>query len=140
MHAKYRIRILALAAIWTVFAGTSVAAEPLGAGDIVPGTPFHEGDVVAFDQVDVLEDYLPPPFWENRVFFFFEGMALEIGPFFRKYGESDAYRKVTRENRGKASIGPDGSLASHTGGLPFRTDRIDCGGDPEAGAKIIWRG
>ncbi|MAE96279.1 MAG: hypothetical protein CL910_16630 [Deltaproteobacteria bacterium] len=65
-------------------------------------------------------------------------MELEIGPSFRKYGESEAYRRVTRQNRGKASIGRDGSLAGYTGGLPFPTDAIDCAGDPEAGSKIVW--
>jgi hypothetical protein len=63
---------------------------------------------------------------------------MEIGPSNRKYGESDAYRNVTNENRGKTSIGPDGSLAGYTGGLPFPNDEIDCEKDPNAASKIIW--
>ncbi len=106
--------------------------------DAIPGVPFQEGRLLTFDQVGKLKDYLPPAFWENREFFFYEGMELEIGPAFRKYGESDAYRKVTNENRGKASIGPDGSLAGYSGGLPFPSDEIDCEKDPQAGSKIVW--
>ena len=118
----YRISILALALSWTFSAGVSAedpapaapsAPAPMvqGSEDAVPGLPFQEGDVLALDQIDKLAEYLPPPFWENRRYFFFEGMQLEIGPSYRKYGESDAYRNVTNENRGKASIGRDGSLA-----------------------------
>ncbi len=64
--------------------------------------------------------------------------SAPLGKPFRKYGESDAYRNVTNENRGKASIGPDGSLAGYSGGLPFATEEIDCERDPEAATKIIW--
>ena len=105
----YAVWILALALSWTFSAGVSaedaaLAADPPRSVEAVPGIPFREGDVVRFDQVDKLEDYLPAPFWENREFFFFEGMALEIGPSFREYGEADAYRNVTNQNRGKSSI------------------------------------
>jgi hypothetical protein len=128
MHRRW---IPALALGW-IFS-TALAADTGPAG-----YPFQEGDVLTFDQVDKLRDYLPSPFWEHRDYFFFEGMQLEIGPSFRDYGESDAYRKVTNENRGKASIGKDGSLVGYSGGRPFETDDIDCKGDPEAGNKIIW--
>ncbi len=141
----YGIWILALAVSWTFSSGvyaqdvaSAPAAQPLGSEDVVPGLPFQEGDVLTFDQLDKLKDYLPPAFWENREYFFYEGMELEIGPSNRKYGEADAYRDVTEENRGKTSIGPDGSLLGYSGGLPFPSDEIDCEKDPEAANKIIW--
>ena len=32
----------------------------------------------------------------------------------------------------------DGSLEGYTAGQPFPMDEIDCTGDPQAGAKIMW--
>ena len=126
----------------TVLAMESAPQDPEthapGSTDASLGLPFQEGESVTFDRLDGLEPYVPPPFWEYRKYFFFEGMELEIGPSFRQYGESDAYRRVTDENRGKSSIGQDGSLAGYTGGLPFPSDEINCANDPDAGTKIIW--
>ncbi len=89
----YRISILALALSWMFSAGVSAkdpapsAPAPIvhDSDDAVPGLPFQEGDVLALDQIDKLAEYLPPPFWENRRYFFFEGMQLEIGPTQRDY-------------------------------------------------------
>jgi hypothetical protein len=88
--------------------------------------------------MDKIKDYLPPEFWENREYFFYEGMEIEIGPFFRKYGAASAYEKATEQYRGEASLGKDGALVGQVAGLPFVADEIDCKGDPEAGLKIIW--
>jgi len=106
--------------------------------DVVPGVPFQEGEVLSYEQLDKLKDYLPPQFWENREYFFYEGMEIEIGPFFRKYGAAEAYEKASIENKGKASLGKDGSIVGDVAGLPFWPDDIDCKGDPDAGLKIIW--
>ena len=54
----------------------SLAQE--AAEDVVPGVPFKEGDVIGFEQLDKLKDYLPPEFWANREYFFYEGMELDI--------------------------------------------------------------
>ncbi|UCE84795.1 MAG: hypothetical protein JSU66_10575, partial [Deltaproteobacteria bacterium] len=40
--------------------------------DAVPGAPFAEGEVIAFEQIARLEPYLPPAFWAHRERFFFE--------------------------------------------------------------------
>ncbi len=106
--------------------------------DVVPGLPFKEGDVITFETADKLKDYLPTEFWEHREYFFYEGMEIEIGPVQREYGASDNYNKASERFKGQASIGRDGALVNYTAGLPFATDSIDCKGDPEAGAKIIW--
>ena len=37
-----------------------------------------------------------------------------------------------------APVGPDGSLENYVAGQPFAMDQIDCKGDPQAAAKIIW--
>jgi hypothetical protein len=104
--------------------------------DVVPGVPFKEGDVIAFEQIDKLKDYLPPEFWENREYFFFEGMQLEVGPFFRKYATPPEFDKMTERYLGQPKLGKDGALESYKAGLPF--PKIDCKGDPDAGAKLIW--
>jgi hypothetical protein len=115
----------------------SVAPAQETPQDVVPGVPFQEGDVIEFDQLDKLKNYLPPEFWENREYFFFEGMQIEIGPFFREYGAADVYVSATEKFKGQAKIGQDGALLNYKAGLPFPDD-IDCKGDPEAGVKIIW--
>jgi hypothetical protein len=102
------------------------------------GPTFHEGDVITFEKIDALRRYLPDEFWNNRDFFFYEGMQLEIGPFFRDYSPSDAYKAATKKHAGTARIGPDGSLENYSAGQPFPMDEIDCLGDPQAGTKIMW--
>ncbi len=102
------------------------------------GPTFQEGDVITFEKIDALRRYLPDEFWNNRDFFFYEGMQLEVGPFFRDYSQADAYKAATKRNAGTARIGPDGSLENFQSGQPFPMDTIDCLGDPLAGNKIMW--
>jgi hypothetical protein len=104
--------------------------------DVVPGLPFKEGDVISFEQLEKLKNYLPAEFWENREYFFFEGMELEIGPFFRDYPNAPEYDAATAKFKGQAEIGKDGALTNYTAGQPFPD--VDCKGDPQGGAKIIW--
>jgi hypothetical protein len=106
--------------------------------DAIGGPPFREGDTISLEQVDTLKSYLPPAFWANRDFFFFDGMRLEIGPFYRDYRPAEAYQAATQQFAGQARIGPESSLENYTAGQPFLMDEIDCQGDPQAGAKIIW--
>jgi hypothetical protein len=127
------LRPLALA-LSLLLAGAAVAQEDAGPGD--PG--FHEGDVIPFDQVDRLKPYLPRHFWDNRDFFFYEGMRLEIGPTQADYSPAQTYQDATEQFRGQPRVGPDDSLENYTAGQPFPMDEIDCTGDPEAGAKIMW--
>ena len=113
-------------------------AQDTAIRDVPPGLPFKEGDIISLEQIHKLKDYLPPEFWENREYFFYEGMEIEIGPPYRKYGASDAFVAATRKFRGQPRIGRDGALENYTAGRPFPNDTIDCTGDPHAGAKIIW--
>jgi len=100
--------------------------------------PFEEGDVVTFDEIDQLEPFLPPEFWANRQFFFYEGMRMEIGPAYRDYSPPEVYQEATRKFAGEARIGPEGSLENYTAGQPFPMDEIACGEDPDAGVKVMW--
>jgi hypothetical protein len=99
---------------------------------------FQEGDLIAFEQVEKLRPYLPPEFWANRDFFFYEGMSLEIGPSHRDYAAPEVYREATRSFQGQAKLGPENSLVDYRAGQPFPMEEIDCAGDPQAGAKIAW--
>jgi hypothetical protein len=127
---------LARLGLGVLLAGAEVAAAQEDAG---PATPsFREGDVISAAQIDALQPFLPPEFWANRDFFFYEGMRLEIGPFFRDYAPAEAYRRATARFAGQARIGPEQSLEGYVAGQPFPMEAIDCQGDPEAGAKIIW--
>ena len=111
-------------------------AQETEAEDAGPGMPFQEGDLISFDNISKLKDYLPPEFWENREYFFYEGMEISIGPVMRDYSPADAYKAATLKHAGKAKIGKDGGLHGYHGGQPF--NEIDCKGDPDAGVKIAW--
>ncbi len=107
--------------------------------DVGPGTPtFEEGDVITIDEVESLKPFLPPEFWSNRDFFFYEGMQLEIGPFFRDYSPPSEYQAATEQFKGQPRVGPEASLDNYTAGQPFTMEEVDCLGDPKAGEKIIW--
>jgi hypothetical protein len=121
-----------------IASGRAPAQEARATEDGAGGFPFREGDVVTLDRIDSLQKYLPPEFWANRDFFFYEGMQLEIGPSFADYSPSAAYAAATRKFAGQAKLGPENSLESYTAGQPFPMDAIDCAGDPQAGVKIIW--
>jgi hypothetical protein len=129
-----------LVLVFTIVLGIpwSAIAQEKQAVDVLPTTPFKEGDTITFDQVEKLKDFLPPEFWTNREFFFYEGMQLEIGPTLRKYGVADAYAAASEKFKGQAKIGEDGSLENYGSGLPFDAASLDCKGDPNAGVKIIW--
>jgi len=93
--------------------------------------------VITFDQLDKLKPFLPEAFWNNRDFFFYEGMKLEIAPT-GDYGTPPEYDAATAKFKGQPRIGPDNSLENYTAGLPFDPDQIDCKGDPQAGVKWMW--
>jgi len=107
--------------------------------DVGPGTPtFSAGDIITTDNVESLKPFLPPEFWANRDFFFYEGMQLEIGPMYRDYSPSQQYKDATAQFGAQSKIGPENSLVNHVSGQPFPMDKLDCSGDPEAGVKIAW--
>jgi uncharacterized protein DUF1329 len=130
------LNLLATAALLAAcVTGSARAAEDTGAG----GPPtFKQGDVITFDKIDSLKNFLPKEVWSNRDFFFFEGMKLEIGPFYRDYSPAQVYKDATVKFAGQPKLGPDGSLENYTAGQPFALDKIDCKGDPDAGTKLIW--
>jgi hypothetical protein len=104
---------------------------------------FQEGDILSLDEVRKLEPFLPEEFWDNRDFFFYEGMQLEIGPTMigptmRDYSPSGPFQAATEKYRGQPRVGPDHSLENYTAGRPFPVEEIDCRSDPLAGAKIMW--
>jgi hypothetical protein len=126
-------------ALFSLAVGLAALAANAAVEDAGSGTPdFKQGDTIAFDKVEKLKPFLPKDFWDNRDFFFYEGMKLEIGPTNADYSPSVEYVAATQKNKGVAKIGPENSLEGHKGGQPFLSDEIDCKGDPKAGAKIMW--
>jgi len=115
-------------------------AAPVGAQEDAGGSgpTFQEGDVITFENTEAIKPYLPEEFWNNRDFFFYEGMQLEIGPFHRDYSPPPAWKATTEKYRGQPRIGPDNSLENYVAGTPFPWDEIDCEKDPQAGVKIMW--
>ena len=106
------------------------------AGSSAPA--FQEGDIISFDDVNKLKPFLPDDFWDNRDFYFYEGMKLEIGPTQADYSVPPEYREATEKYRGQVRIGLDNSIENYWGGQPFPMDEIDCKSDPQAGVKIMW--
>jgi hypothetical protein len=123
----------------TAPAQTAPAAVPEQAGafadDAVPGIPFKEGQIIGMDELDRIKDYIPEPFWENREFIFFEGMTMQIGPFYKEYPVSEERKAANAKWGGQARIGRDESLENFTMGLPF--PEVDPT-DPQAGVKHAW--
>ena len=126
-------RILSALAVLLLVAMPAIAQEDT---DATPS--FNEGDIITIDQIDKLKAFLPPEFWANRDFFFYEGMQLEIGPSFADYSPAQVYKDATEKFKGQSKIGPESSLENYTAGQPFPMDEIDCKGDPDAGAKVAW--
>ncbi len=134
MNLYKMLSLVLMSLFWAPHASAQGKIED--AGPMVPA--FKEGDVISYQDLEKLRPYLPEDFWANREFFFYEGMKLEIGPFFADYTPADAYMKATETYKGQPRLGPDGSLANYTTGQPFPTGEIDCKGDPKAGVKIMW--
>jgi hypothetical protein len=129
--------LVPLAILCALIAATAAQADQAeDAGALTPA--FNEGDVITFDQLDKLRPFLPDEFWDNRDFFFYEGMQLEIGPTQFDYSPADQFKAATEKYRGQPQIGPDNSLINWVSGWPFPQETIDCKGDPEAGVKIMW--
>jgi len=130
-----RIAAVAVAAL-AIAAPASAQKKAEDSGAVGPS--FKEGDVISFDKLESLKPFLPPEFWSNRDFFFYEGMKLQVGPSFRDYSPAAEYVEATKKFAGQAKIGPDESLENYTAGQPFPSEQIDCKGDPQAGIKTIW--
>jgi len=137
-QARSHLRMTALSALAALAFATPAAAQKKAEDTGVVGPSFKEGDVITFDKIDSLKPFLPPEFWNNRDFFFYEGMKLEIGPSFRDYTPAAEFQDATKKFAGQSKIGPDGSLENYTAGEPFPIDQIDCKGDPQAGVKVMW--
>ncbi len=133
---RFRTTLTAwLGAIALALPGTTAQSQE-DTGGLSP--TFKEGDIITFDNIEAIRPFLPEEFWNNRDFFFYEGMQLEIGPSYRDYSAAAEYLAATERFKGQARIGPDGSLENYTAGQPFPMGEIDCQGDPQAGLKIIW--
>jgi hypothetical protein len=120
------------AAVSTASAQVSTADVP---EDAIPGPTFKPGQVLGMDEIDLLKGYIPGPFWDNRDFFFFEGMTLEIGKLYKAYPISEGRKAANQKFGGQARLGRDHSLEGFTMGRPF--PEIDPS-DPQAGAKHAW--
>ena len=115
-------------------ASAAVAQEDAGG----TGPTFAEGDVIDFEKIEAIRPFVPEDFWSNRDFFFYPGMQLEIGPFYRDYTAADVFKAKTEKFKGQSRIGPGNSLENYESGEPFPMADIDCEGDPQAGTKIMW--
>ena len=73
--------------VWLALASIAAPPAAFAAEDTgVAGPTFKEGDVISFDKLESLKNFVPAEFWANRDFFFYEGMKMEVGPFFKDYG------------------------------------------------------
>ncbi|MAE95581.1 MAG: hypothetical protein CL910_13060 [Deltaproteobacteria bacterium] len=126
-------RLLSILVVLLCMAAPAVSQE-----DTSSAPTFSEGDIITVDQIDKLKPFLPPEFWANRDFFFYEGMQLEVGSSYVDYSPPSVYKEATKKFAGQPRLGPGASLENYTAGQPFPMEEIDCKGDPDAGAKIAW--
>jgi hypothetical protein len=115
--------------------GETLAGFPFG--EDAPPVPFEPGDVLAIEQIAILENFLPPELWQHREKFFFEGMRLEVGPCFRDYGPPAFFEAATKKFAGQAKLTAEGGLEGHTAGLPFDPATL-APDDPDVGQKWAW--
>ncbi len=116
-------------------ATTKLRGWPLG--EDAPPFTLTPGDAIDAARSERLRGYLPPPIWEQRERFLFEGMRLEIGPCFRDYGPPAVFTAATEAHRGRAKLLANGGLADHIAGLPFPPDSI-APDAPDAGQRFAW--
>ncbi len=99
--------------------------------------PFTPGQIVGFEQLAILRDFLPDVLWTYRERFFYEGMSLEIGPCFRDYSPPPFYRDATTALGRDTRLNARGGLEGYTAGLPFAPESIDRR-DSRVGLKWAW--
>ncbi|MCI0548211.1 MAG: DUF1329 domain-containing protein, partial [Candidatus Rokubacteria bacterium] len=127
---------LAIAFLAALAAGVPTAAPAAeDAGALAP--TFKPGDVITIDQLEKIRPFLPEEFWDNRDFFVYEGMKMEIAPT-GDYSTPPEFDAATAKFKGQPRIGPDNSLENYVAGLPFDSATIDCKGDPQAGVKWMY--
>jgi hypothetical protein len=100
-----------------------------------PPPPFDRGDVIQIGDLERIRNYIPQPFWRHREHFFFEGMSMQIGAFYRDYSPSQEREALTAQHGDQARVGAGGALENYVLGRPF--SEIDPS-DPEAGVKHAW--
>lgn len=111
--------------------------ETAPAEDVVPPA-FQPGEIIELDGLEKLQNYLPREIWDRRHTFFYEGMALEIGPCHRRYPVPAFFEEATQANAGTTRIDEDGNLWGYSGaGLPFRWQDIP-DEEKQAGWKWAW--
>ncbi len=108
--------------------GSSEDAAPLL---LKEGMVFRKSDLLA------LRSLFPDEIWRSREQFFFEGMALEIGPCHRRYAVPSSFREATRRFADAVQLDEKGNLRGYVAGLPFPTERIDPTA-PDAAAHWAW--
>jgi hypothetical protein len=111
---------------------------PLAATAAQAEFPAEAGDVFGAEEVEGLRDWFPKPFYQHRKYFFYPGMAMEIGPPHRDYSPPALYQEATKTNGDKTRLGTDGALVAYHSGQPFPVEGIQCATDPDAGTKLIW--
>jgi hypothetical protein len=131
----------AAASDWDVPAAGSCSASrgvvELGAVADATPLPFQPGQIVTFEQLDILRDFIPSILWTYRERFFYEGMRLEIGPCFRDYSPPAFYQEASNELAGTTRLNERGGIEGYRAGMPFSPETIDPN-DPNAGLRWAW--
>ena len=105
--------------------------------DVVPPL-YQPGEVLPLEGMRRLANYLPEEVWERRDVFFYEGMAMELGPCHRRYPAPPFFVEATAANEGVVSLDAGNNLRGYRGsGLPFAPQGI-ADDAPDAGAKWAW--
>lgn len=101
------------------------------------GVLLEEGDVITAEQLLGVRSLLPPPIWNQRQIFFYEGMRMEIGWCHRRYPTAPFYTEASEGFAGRARLDEAGNLLDYVAGLPFAPDGIDAAA-PDAALRWAW--
>lgn len=76
---------------------------------------FKPGDVIKFDNADVLRAFVPPSYQDIMIH---PDMNIEIGET-SDLSPADVYKQATLQHQGQVKLADDGAIENYVAGLPF---------------------
>jgi hypothetical protein len=137
-----RNTLLGLVAAAFAFAGPAQAVGPevtlQWLKENATATPaFKAGDVITFDNADVIRPFVPPHYQDIMIF---DGMEVKIGET-TDLSPHDVYKQATLQHQPQVSLAEDGAVENYVAGRPFDTSKFQpesTTGENMDGYRAIW--
>ena len=98
---------------------------------------FKPGDVITYENADVLRPFVPPSYQDIMIF---EGMEVKIGET-SDLSPADAYKQATLQHQGQVALAEDGAIENYVAGQPFDDSKFKPESAPMEngdGYRAIW--